>query len=379
MKTAVRVLVGVALLVGQSLVMAGATYAAASVYKSGSTLYYTAAAGTANDVTVSRAATLFVVSDSGDTLVAGSGCTATADPHTVTCLAAGVALIQLRTGDGADAARNLTSTPARLFGGAGKDLLEGGSGPDRLDGGLDADVMLGGAGRDTASYSTRTRAVTVTLDDVANDGEVGELDSVRSDVENVVGGSGSDRIVGSGAANTFQGNAGADTLDGRGGGDLLDGGVGNDVLLGGAGGDRLQGAEGLDRLWGSDGNDRLDGGFGADLMDGGAGTDTAYYATRSGSLRVILNGLADDGQTSEGDNVATNVENVTGGSAGDVLRGSSVRNVLSGGAGPDTISGFGGNDVLLGGPGVDTLNGGSGTDSCDVGADGGTTSLCESS
>lgn len=99
-----------------------------------------------------------------------------------------------------------------LTGGAGNDVLVGddeagdpGSGNDTMDGGIGADTLRGGDGIDTAGYAHRASAVTVTLDDVAGDGQAGEHDNVRSDVENVVGGAGGDAITGSATRNVLVG------------------------------------------------------------------------------------------------------------------------------------------------------------------------------
>jgi Ca2+-binding RTX toxin-like protein len=86
-----------------------------------------------------------------------------------------------------------------LVGGAAADLLSGGdlagsagSGDDTLDGRGGPDELRGGDGSDTVSYATRTAAVTVSPDDVADDGQAGEQDNVRSDVESLLGGTGDD-------------------------------------------------------------------------------------------------------------------------------------------------------------------------------------------
>lgn len=94
--------------------------------------------------------------------------------------------------------------PQTLLGSAGKDSLSGGAGDDVLDGGVDNDVergnggadlfvqgaaangadsLYGGPGFDRVDYSARTGTVTVTFDNVADDGAAGEKDNVRSDVE----------------------------------------------------------------------------------------------------------------------------------------------------------------------------------------------------
>jgi hypothetical protein len=130
-----------------------------------------------------------------------------------------------------------------------------------------ADDITGGDGTgDLVSYVSRDAGVTYTgEDDVANDGESGEGDDVRSDVEWVYGGAGDDTLTG-----TNNTNGGFNDLRGM---------TGNDTVYGLAGNDWLDshGSWGKDRLYGGDGNDRLDGGVGVkpeDFMDGGDGIDT---------------------------------------------------------------------------------------------------------
>lgn len=149
----------------------------------------------------------------------------------------------------------------------GKDQLDGGFGNDRLDGGLGGDLFRGGPGTDTIDYGARGAAVTVDLRDSAslpeaprNDGQAGEGDDARGDIEVVVGGRGNDTIRGSAAANFFYGNAGDDLLDGGAGADLLDGGPGRDRLYGGGGNDTLYGGADADA---------------PDYLGGGAGYDKA--------------------------------------------------------------------------------------------------------
>ena len=61
-------------------------------------------------------------------------------------------------------------------------------------------------------YDDRAAAVTITLDGWADDGEAGEGDNARTDVENAVGGSGNDMISGSTAVNSLSGGAGNDQI-----------------------------------------------------------------------------------------------------------------------------------------------------------------------
>src|SRR6185295_14762220 len=79
--------------------------------------------------------------------------------------------------------------------------------------------------------------LTVSIDGVANDGDTGEGDNVKTDVETVVGGDGADTLTGSSGNNKLVGGIGNDSLNGAAGDDILDGGVGADVMVGGAGND----------------------------------------------------------------------------------------------------------------------------------------------
>jgi Ca2+-binding RTX toxin-like protein len=90
--------------------------------------------------------------------------------------------------------------------------------------------MSGGPGRDTADYSEATGNVTVTLDDRANDGQPGERDNVRADVEDIRGGGVQDTFTGSRTRNELDGGAGEDFVDGRKGNDSLRGGASRDVV-----------------------------------------------------------------------------------------------------------------------------------------------------
>lgn len=124
-----------------------------------------------------------------------------------------------------------------LSGDAGNDYLSGGDGDDWLHGGLGNDAISGGYGTDVVSYSDRYADLKVRIDNLANDGQSGELDNVYTSVENVYGGSGADLLVGSWANNKLYGNGGNDWLYGQGGTDLLVGGAGMDSGSGGDGTD----------------------------------------------------------------------------------------------------------------------------------------------
>ena len=150
----------------------------------------------------------------------------------------------------------------------------------------------------------------------------------------------------------------------------IEGGGGADILKGGSGPDVISGDGDFN---GDDGNDIIDGRGGADFMYGADGTDTVTYASRTPSVFVDIDNVADDGGGGEGDNVNTTVENLVGSKSGDQLTGNSPGsdpiygsfsgvNVLSGGTGFDIIEGLGGPDELNGNAGGDDLRGGDGVD-----------------
>lgn len=168
-----------------------------------------------------------------------------------------------------------------LFGNGGEDILSGGADADRLDGGLGdddefgedgndtfvqgnatsdngSDVLDGGVGTDTVSYLGRSAGVVVSNNGSFGDGNAGEGDNVRANVEKLVGTNAADTLTGAGLADQLFGNAGNDTLRGNAGTDTIDGG------------------KGLDRMYGDAGNDLFYAKDAAkDTISGGTGTDKA--------------------------------------------------------------------------------------------------------
>jgi Ca2+-binding RTX toxin-like protein len=140
------------------------------------------------------------------------------------------------------------------------------------------------------------------------------------------------------------------------------------TLAGGEGNDHLRAGRKPSKLSGDVGHDTLSGGNARDTFVGGPGTDTIDYSLRLEPLIVSLDGIANDGSVAGGgkkaekDNVAADIENVTGGAGSDTLVGSPGRNTLKGGPGNDSLVGDAGDDLLVGGAGADRLNGGDGDD-----------------
>jgi Ca2+-binding RTX toxin-like protein len=314
-------------------------YPAAQASAWGWQLLFDTADGVANAVTITQGPSSFVVSDSATIVSPGVGCSAVrGNVHQVTCATRGIAnhLANLRDGNDYLTVSGTTRVVARggpgddaLRGGSGDDWLSGELGNDTLRGGAGPDAMFGGSGADTVTYETHAAGVVVDADGVADDGASGEGDNVAADVENLTGGWANDVLTGNNAPN------------------IVRGGDGNDVLRGELG------------------DDTLDGGPGADVLWGGPGTDLADYSSRLAAVYVSLDELASDGAYGEGDNVRSDVENITGGYGNDVLRGNVAANVLRGLGGGDTLDGREGNDVLDGGAGPDSISGGAGRDLAD--------------
>jgi Ca2+-binding RTX toxin-like protein len=154
---------------------------------------------------------------------------------------------------------------------------------------------------------------------------------------------------------------------------VLAGGEGDDLIEGTEGDDTMRGGPGADTLLGGDGFDTLGGGPGADVLSGGTDAgrreiplelDLVSYTGTTGGVRVSLDGVADDGEPGEGDNVLPDVEIAVGGRGPDTLIGNAeFLNALAGGGGGDTLLGLGGEiDVLFGEKGDDEIRGGAGED-----------------
>jgi Ca2+-binding RTX toxin-like protein len=388
-----------------------------------------------NQVSISDSATFVSIRDSREGVAPGGGCALNpADSDELRCpkgAVSGVSIIAVNLGGGNDVLLSIgVDEPMTINGGDGDDTLNGGNlndtinagnGDDLLDGKAGADALNGDGNAavnpkgDTTSYiSTIDR--TVSLDGVANDGALAELDNVNT--ENVTTAGGDDTLTGDGNANVLTAGAGDDTLNGAAGDDTLVGGSGSDALNGGAnvdsvsynpesrdvsvtagaganddgvidvdsgtagnqsegdtvaadvesiagggGDDTLVGGTGAGTIAGNGGNDVLNGGADtlSDTINGGSGLDTVSYAGRSNPVTVTLDGIANDGEGGENDNVLANVENATGGGGADSITGNDSVNRLNGGGGGDTLQGGLNNDVLDGGAGGDTLNGGGGT------------------
>jgi RTX calcium-binding nonapeptide repeat (4 copies) len=329
--------------------------AAGTVSKTGTNILWTGT-DAADTVTLERAGDTVLVTDPGGT-TPGTGCTPVEppDPTKAQCpFVDGDAVTALGGLEG-DTITCLVAT-CTLNGEGGADTLTGGAGPD---------TFSGGEGVDTVSYANAVVDVDLRLDGLANDGPVGTgVDDLRSDVENLIGGSGDDVLMGNDEVNRLEGRAGDDLLDGALGADVLVGGEDLDAVdyvsrtegatidleLGtGPDGDLVDGVEdafggsGDDALIGDGGQNILDGGGGADVISGAEGDDTASYLGRDTVVSAVLgvgdpvSGGQDDGPVGLRDVLEPDVEIVFGGEAGDTLTG------INGNHG---FFGFGGDDEI---------------------------------
>ena len=212
-----------------------------------------------------------------------------------------------------------------------------------MNGGAGNDDFVAGAGNDSVFYGGAT-AVTVTADDIANDGIAGETDNVRAGIERISGSSAADTITGGPVDN------------------IIETGDGNDALTGGAGDDALDSGDGDDTLDGQGGDDALGGGLGADSLRGGEGTDSVFLSANAAvapfgplDITVTLDDNANDGSSGEGDNVRSDVEDIQTTGGNDTITGNAALQIISGGSGNDSIEGGAGNDILSGDTGDDAL------------------------
>jgi Ca2+-binding RTX toxin-like protein len=323
------------------------------------------APGVANVVTVTKTGTTVTIDDIHP--ITASGACAHPNPADDTLVQCTVAVaspdVKVEPADGNDSV-------TVIDGGSVNWLIGLGSGNDTADlsavdntgtsvaGGDGSDLVIssglgewidGDGGTDTISYSAHPAAVTVDLG--AGDGGTGTDHDTLISFEKAVGGPGADALIGSAGANTLEGGAGNDDLDGAGG------------------------------------NDTLTGGGGADTLAGGAGTDTVSYGDHKGAVTASLDGAANDGSAGEGDAIAADVENLTGGLGDDVLYGNWLPNALRGDpsgnwlpttggddtiysmGGGDGIYGLGGDDTVYGSWGHDFVYGGYGNDALNGGSD----------
>jgi hypothetical protein len=171
-------------------------------------------------------------------------------------------------------------------------------------------------------------------------------------------------------------------IAGEGGNDKIVTGNGVDEVEGGDGNDDIETFKGADVVRGGAGDDTISvgGGDAADVADGGAGfdqikADLGDFNRFGREVTITVNGVADDGEAGEGDNVIA-IEKltvraaratVTGSDAADDIFVEADAATVRGLGGDDKLTTYDGNDTIEGGEGNDVLEGGFGNDLLDGG------------
>jgi Ca2+-binding RTX toxin-like protein len=206
-------------------------------------------------------------------------------------------------------------------------------------------TVNGLAGADTLDYSLRGVSINVNLQTfIASD--LG----LFSFIETFIGSTASDSLVGRNAANTWH-------LTANNAGD-----IGAPGVLDFSSFENLSGGSAADNFIFSPGVSI------SGALSGAGGIDTLNYGLYTTPVVVQL--LANTA-TGTGSVAGLTIENLTGGSADDILIANNIANTIQGGLGNDvligntgldSLVGNDGRDILIGGLSLDTLNGGLGED-----------------
>jgi RTX calcium-binding nonapeptide repeat (4 copies) len=204
--------------------------------------------------------------------------------------------------------------------------------------------FFGGDGVDTVDGSAGTTGQTINLDILDPTGD--------DDLENAIGGSGSDDVIGNDIRNSLFGMDGNDFLFGDGGNDVLDGGLGNDDFFGEDGADKVSYAS------------NTVAGVNVDVVLGFATSSESGDDGFTDAIEIIQGSPFNDSITGGGGLTTTNFL-FAGGNGKDNLTGSGSNDTLKGGKGNDRLRGLEGGDTLKGGKGKkDRGWGGPGVDFC---------------
>jgi Ca2+-binding RTX toxin-like protein len=246
------------------------------------------------------------------------------------------------------------------------DNFLGSAGDDIIPGSKGSDVINGAGGIDVLTYRGFGSGVNVNLATGRAITAFGT--SILSNIEDIEGSIYGDTLVGNTGNNQIQGFGGADTINGGLGFDTavyvdavfaVNVNLSTGAVSGGSGIDSLVSIERVigsrfnDTLTGSNFNESFLGGFGADIINGGGGIDTVEYNfVGSGVIVNLLTGAVGG---SAGNDVLSNIENVSGSIFNDTITGNALANNLNGNGGIDRIDGGAGADTLSSGAGVDTF------------------------
>lgn len=177
------------------------------------------------------------------------------------------------------------STPLKVDGSSGDDIIEGGKrsdvligrgGDDRFIATTGNDKYNGGAGEDIILFEDLSRYSSITCDLAAGTATGAKGTLTLKGIECVAGTRKSDSLFGDDSRNCIFGLAGDDNLRGYGGNDEIHGEDGEDLIFGGDGNDILFGDKHVDLLQGDAGEDIIKGGHGNDYLYGMEDNDRLY-------------------------------------------------------------------------------------------------------
>lgn len=142
-------------------------------------------------------------------------------------------------------------------------------------------TLWDGGGNDTLDASASAVPVVLNLGEgLSAVNRLGSTDlwlAFGSNIENALGGTGSDLLTGNTLSNVMNAGAGNDTVSGLEGSDTLQGNQGNDNIGGGLGNDLIRGGQGADTIRGGQGSDTIYGDRGVDVLSGLAGNDLFVF------------------------------------------------------------------------------------------------------
>jgi Ca2+-binding RTX toxin-like protein len=254
-------------------------------------------------------------------------------------------------GTGAPDILHGTNAHDEIWGLASNDRLYGEAGDDVLMGGAGADYLHGGAGFDTASYSSSSAGVVVSL--ITNSAAYGDAQGdTFTYIENLIGSYHADTLIGHNGPNVINGGSGNDTLKGYGADDTLRGEDGDDILDGGSRYDTMIGGLGNDTYLVDHPNDSITefGGQGTDVVR----TSASYTLTEGADIETL--------ETTDANGTA--FMGLYGNSSGNQIIGNDGANNIDGRGGVDQMIGRGGNDQYFVDNANDSVieNGGQGND-----------------
>ncbi len=290
--------------------------------------------------------------DFGDTLISGLGAdTFVAGAGTDTISFANIATaVTVTLTAGTPGSGSATGQGADSF--SGIEHIIGSSQNDTFQASTTAgsnEILDAGTGIDTISYSTVTTAVTIDLfNGQANGTSIG-TDTLLN-FENATGGTGNDTLIGSAGDNVLTGGAGSDTVSYT----NATGSVAVNFSTNSAMGDGNDILATIENVIGSNFNDTFtDANTNTNnVFNGGAGIDLLNYGLSTAAMTINMTTGTASGR---GTDTFSNIENVTTGSAADVITAAAdgIANTFDAGAGTDTIS----YAALTGAVTVDLFNG----------------------